>query len=35
MAAGGVIAIAVPLALMLVARRYVVAGLRFGVIRDT
>ncbi len=34
MAAGGVIAIAVPLALMLVARRYVVAGLTFGVIRD-
>ena len=34
MAAGGVIAIAVPLALMVVARRYVVAGLTFGVIRD-
>jgi multiple sugar transport system permease protein len=34
MAAGGVIAIAVPLALMLVARRYIVAGLTFGVIRD-
>jgi multiple sugar transport system permease protein len=34
MAAGGVIAIAVPLALMVIARRYVVAGLTFGVIRD-
>jgi multiple sugar transport system permease protein len=34
MAAGGVIAIAVPLALMILARRYVVAGLTFGVIRD-
>jgi ABC-type glycerol-3-phosphate transport system permease component len=34
MAAGGVIAVAVPLALMLVARRYVVAGLTFGVIRE-
>jgi multiple sugar transport system permease protein len=34
MAAGGVIAIAVPLVLMVAARRYVVAGLTFGVIRD-
>jgi multiple sugar transport system permease protein len=34
MAAGGVIAILVPLALMLVARKYVIAGLTFGVIRD-
>ena len=34
MAAGGVIAIAVPLALMLIARRYVIAGLTFGVIRE-
>lgn len=34
MAAAGVIAIAVPLALMLVARRYVMAGLTFGVIRE-
>jgi len=34
MAAGGVIAIIVPLSLMLVARRYVIAGLTFGVIRD-
>jgi multiple sugar transport system permease protein len=34
MAAAGVIAIAVPLALMLAARRYVMAGLTFGVIRE-
>jgi multiple sugar transport system permease protein len=34
MAAGGVIAIALPLALMLVARRYVIRGLTFGVIRE-
>ena len=34
MAAGGVIAIAVPLMLMLVARRYVITGLTFGVIRE-
>ena len=34
MAAGGVIAIAGASGLMLVARRYVVAGLTFGVIRD-
>jgi ABC-type glycerol-3-phosphate transport system permease component len=34
MAAAGVIAIAIPLALMLVARRYVVSGLTFGVIRE-
>ena len=34
MAAGGVIAIVVPLALMIVARRYVITGLTFGVIRD-
>ena len=34
MAAGGVIAIAVPLALMLMARRYVMTGLTFGVIRE-
>ncbi len=34
MAAGGVIAISVPLALMLVARRHVIAGLTFGVIRE-
>lgn len=34
MAAGGVIAIAVPLVLMIVARRYVITGLTFGVIRE-
>jgi multiple sugar transport system permease protein len=34
MAAGGVIAILIPLALMLVARRHVISGLTFGVIRD-
>lgn len=34
MAAAGVIAIAVPLLLMVLARRYVLAGLTFGVIRD-
>jgi multiple sugar transport system permease protein len=34
MAAGGAIAIAVPLLLMIVARRYVVTGLTFGVIRE-
>jgi multiple sugar transport system permease protein len=34
MAAGGVIAILIPLALMIVARRYVISGLTFGVIRE-
>ncbi len=34
MAAGGVIAILIPLGLMIVARRYVIAGLTFGVIRE-
>lgn len=34
MAAAGVIAIAVPLVLMVLARRYVLAGLTFGVIRE-
>lgn len=34
MAAGGVIAIAIPLTLMLVARRHVMTGLTFGVIRE-
>jgi multiple sugar transport system permease protein len=34
MAAAGVIAIVVPLTLMLIARRYVMAGLTFGVIRE-
>lgn len=34
MAAGGVIAIVLPLALLLVARRHVIAGLTFGVIRE-
>jgi multiple sugar transport system permease protein len=34
MAAAGVIAIVIPLALMLVARRHVMAGLTFGVIRE-
>jgi multiple sugar transport system permease protein len=34
MAAGGVIAIALPLTLMIIARRYVISGLTFGVIRD-
>jgi multiple sugar transport system permease protein len=34
MAAAGAIAIVIPLVLMLVARRYVLAGLTFGVIRE-
>ncbi|MGH2681647.1 MAG: carbohydrate ABC transporter permease [Actinomycetota bacterium] len=34
MAAAGVVAIGVPLVLMLAARRYVLAGLTFGVIRE-
>ena len=34
MAAAGVIAMAIPLALMVIARKYVVAGLTFGVIRE-
>ena len=34
MAAAGVIAIALPVGLMLIARRHVMAGLTFGVIRD-
>jgi multiple sugar transport system permease protein len=34
MAAAGVIAIVVPLLLMLLARRYVISGLTFGVIRE-
>jgi multiple sugar transport system permease protein len=34
MAAGGVIAILIPLGLMIVARRYVISGLTFGVIRE-
>jgi multiple sugar transport system permease protein len=34
MAAGGVIAIVIPLLLMLIARRYVITGLTFGVIRE-
>jgi multiple sugar transport system permease protein len=34
MAAGGVIAIAIPLTLMLLARRHVMRGLTFGVIRE-
>ncbi|HEU4921057.1 MAG TPA: carbohydrate ABC transporter permease [Candidatus Limnocylindrales bacterium] len=34
MAAAGVIAIVIPLTLMLLARRYVIAGLTFGVIRE-
>jgi multiple sugar transport system permease protein len=34
MAAAGVIAILVPLVLMLLARRYVISGLTFGVIRE-
>ncbi|HEU4673381.1 MAG TPA: carbohydrate ABC transporter permease [Candidatus Limnocylindrales bacterium] len=34
MAAGGVIAIALPLLLMIAARRYVMTGLTFGVIRE-
>ena len=34
MAAGGVIAILIPLALMLLARRHVMTGLTFGVIRE-
>jgi multiple sugar transport system permease protein len=35
MAAGGVIAIAFPLVLMVAARKYVMSGLTFGVVRDT
>jgi multiple sugar transport system permease protein len=34
MAAGGVIAIVIPLSLMLIARRHVMTGLTFGVIRE-
>jgi multiple sugar transport system permease protein len=34
MAAAGVIAMVIPLALMVIARKYVVAGLTFGVIRE-
>ena len=34
MAAAGVIAMSVPLVLMVVARKYLVAGLTFGVIRE-
>ncbi len=34
MAAGGVIAILIPLIMMLLARRYVLTGLTFGVIRE-
>ncbi len=34
MAASGVIAMALPLALMVIGRRYIVAGLTFGVIRE-
>ena len=34
MAASGVIAMSVPLVLMVIARKYMVAGLTFGVIRD-
>ena len=34
MAASGVIAMSIPLVLMVVARKYLVAGLTFGVIRD-
>ena len=34
MAAAGVIAMAIPLTLMVIARRYLVAGLTFGVIRE-
>jgi len=34
MAASGVIALSLPLLLMLVARRYVITGLSFGVIRE-
>jgi multiple sugar transport system permease protein len=34
MAAGGAIAIVIPLTLMLIARRHVMTGLTFGVIRD-
>ena len=34
MAAAGVIALSLPLLLMIVARRYVIAGLSFGVIRE-
>jgi len=34
MAAGGVIAILIPLSLMLIARRHVIRGLTFGVIRE-
>jgi ABC-type glycerol-3-phosphate transport system permease component len=34
MAAAGVIAMALPLILMVIGRRYIVAGLTFGVIRE-
>jgi multiple sugar transport system permease protein len=34
MAAAGTIALALPLALMVIARRYVIAGLTFGVVRE-
>ena len=34
MAAGGVIAVAIPLVLLIIARRHVMAGLTFGVIRE-
>ena len=34
MAAGGVIAILIPLAILVMARRHVMAGLTFGVIRE-
>ena len=34
MAAAGVIAMALPLVLMVIGRRYIVAGLTFGVIRE-
>ena len=34
MAASGVIAMALPLILMVIGRRYIVAGLTFGVIRE-
>ena len=34
MAAAGVIAMAIPLVLMVIGRKYMVAGLTFGVIRE-
>ena len=34
MAAAGTIALALPLVLMVLARRYVIAGLTFGVVRE-